>query len=142
MTKGQNAMTEPHDESRPESHLTSSGDHSLRQELLRDLSGGECLSLSHVDSVVAYDHPEEPLAVRQLRVMTTVEALVTEGLLMIGDIVGGGNDHVNPWKVSTKDALSQMGDLYVTRYDNEPGWGWTVWFALTPEGERVASEIT
>ncbi len=104
------------------------------------MSGGECLSLGHIDSVVAYDHPDEKLAARQSRVMTTIGSLLTEGLLVVGDIVGGGDDYVNPWKLSTEDALARVRDLYVTDYDNEPGWGWTIWFALTPAGERLASE--
>jgi hypothetical protein len=139
--EGRDIVTQPPDDSQPDSRRAMHGDRSLRDELLRDLSGGECLPLGHIDSVVAYDHPTEPLAARQSRVITTIESLLTDGLLVIGDIVGGSDDYVSPWKLSTEDALARLRELYVTHHDNEVGWNWTTWFALTPEGERVAEKL-
>ncbi|WNG93714.1 hypothetical protein [Mycobacterium sp. ITM-2016-00318] len=134
-------MTQPPDGNRPEVDRPKPGNQSLRDELLEGMSGGECLPLGHIDSVVAYDHSTEPLAARQSRVITTIESLLTDGLLVIGDIVGGSEDYVNPWKLSTEDALTRLRELYVTHHDNEVGWNWTTWFALTPEGERVAEKM-
>jgi hypothetical protein len=58
-----------------------------------------------------------------------------------GDIVGGGDDYVGPWKLPMEGAPARLHELYVLHHDNEPGWGWVVWFALTPDGERVAQEM-
>ncbi len=105
------------------------------------MSDGECLSLSDIDSIIQYDYRNEPLSSRQSRVMTTLSSLLTEGSAVVGEIIGGTDAYVDPWKLSTEDALARVRGLYVTNYDNEPGWGWTIWFGLTPEGKRVASEI-
>ena len=135
-------MTKPPDETNPEGGPVKLSGLSLRDELLWDLSGGECLPLGHIDSVVAYDHPTEPLTTRQLRVMTTIESLLNDGLLVIGDVVGGRDDYVEPWKMSTEKALARVREEYVVHYDNKAGWNWTTWFALTSEGERVAEEMS
>jgi hypothetical protein len=105
------------------------------------MSGGECLPLGHIDSVVAYDHPAEPLAARQSRVMTTIGSLLSEGLVVVGEIVGGTDAYVDPWKVSTEDALIRLRQFYVTHYDDEARWSVAIWFALTPEGERAAVQV-
>jgi hypothetical protein len=134
-------VTEPPDENQPESHRAKPSHGSLRDELLHDLSGGECLPLGHIDSVAAYDHKIEPLAARQSRVIAAIESLLADGLLVVGDIVGASDEYVDPWQLSTEEALARLRELYVTHYDNEVGWSWTTWFALTPEGERVAEPM-
>ena len=131
-------MTEPRDQNAPESHQPRPGEQAFRDELLRDMSGGEYLSLSHIDSKIQYDYRTEPLSERQARVMTAVVSLLTEGQAVIGEIVGGTGATVDPWKLSTEEALVRLRELYVTNYDDWYKWGWVVWFALTPEGERAA----
>jgi hypothetical protein len=131
-------VTERRDQHVRESHQPRSGEQAFRDELLRDMSGGECLPLGHVDSVVAYDHPAEPLAARQSRVMTTIGSLLAEGLVVVGEIVGGTDAYVDPWKLSTEDALIRLHQFYVTHYDDETSWSVAIWFALSPSGERAA----
>ena len=63
-------MTEPPDQNAPESHQPRPGEQAFRDELLRDMSGGECLSLSDIDSIIQYDYRAEPLSTRQSRVIT------------------------------------------------------------------------
>ena len=58
-----------------------------------------------------------------------------------GEIVGGTGATVDPWKLSTDEALSLLRELYVTNYDDWYKWGWGVWFALTPDGERAAAPL-
>lgn len=134
-------MTEPPEEIQPESPNRGLGDRSLRDQLLRDMSGGECLSLSHIDSYVSYNHSAESLDSRQSRIFVAIESLLNDGLLVVGDIVGASDEHVDPWKLSTKEALDRLRELYVSHYGDRDRWGWVVWFALTPEGERVAEEM-
>ncbi|WP_164478783.1 hypothetical protein [Mycolicibacterium stellerae] len=132
-------MTHPPDGKQPEDDRSKPGDQALRDELLQSMSGGECLPLGHIDSVVAYDHPADPLATRQTRVITTISSLLAEGLVDIGQIVGGTDAHVDPWKLSTEDALTRLHQLYVTHHDDEAKWSVAIWFALTPDGERAAA---
>ena len=97
---GRHIVTQPPGESQPERHPPKPGDQSLRDELLRHMSGGECLSLGHIDSIIQYDYPTEPPSTRQSRVITAIESLLTEGLVVVGEIVGGTEASVDPWKRS------------------------------------------
>ena len=99
------------------------------------------MSLSDIDSRIQYDYRTEPLADRQTRVVTAVSSLLRQGLCVVGDILGGTGATVDPWKLSTEEALARLRELYVGQYDDEDRWGWVVWLALTPEGERVAEEM-
>jgi hypothetical protein len=134
--EGRHIVAKPPDENQPESHRPEPGDRSLRDELLRDLLG-DSLSLSHIDSVVAYDYPTEPLSARQSRVITAIGSLLADGLLVVGD-PGFSDEPVEPWKLSTEDALALLHERYVTQYDDFAKWGWSIWFELTASGERVA----
>ena len=73
--------------------------------------------------------------------ITAVASLLTEGLAVVGEIVGGTGATVDPWKLSTEEALVRLRELYVTHYDDWDRWGWVVWFALTPDGERAAVQV-
>ena len=132
-------MTKPPDETCPESDPGQPAHRSLRDQLLGDLLG-DSLSLSHIDSVVAYDYPTEPLSARQSRVITAIGSLLTDGLLVVGD-PGFSDEPVEPWKLSTEDALALLHERYVTHYDDFAKWGWSIWFELTASGERVAAEM-
>jgi hypothetical protein len=105
------------------------------------MSGGECLSLSHIDSYVSYNYATESLDSRQSRILAAIESLLTDGLLWVGDIVGGSDERVDPWELSTEHALARLRGLYVAHYDDWGKWGWVAWFALTPNGERAAEEL-
>lgn len=139
--EGRHIVTELPDQNSQDSHQPGPGEQSFRDELLRDMAGGEYLSLSDIDSRVQYDHQTEPLASRQSRVISAVASLLTEGLAVVGEIVGGTGATVDPWKLSTKDALTRLREIYVGQYDDWDTWGWVIWFALTPEGERVARQM-
>lgn len=130
-------MTNPPDEHQPEGRRPKPGDGSLRDELLRDMSGGESVSLSHADSIIEYDYPTEPLSSRQSRVISTIESMLADGLLVIGD-PGYADQPVESWQLSTEEALARLHERYVTHYDDFSKWGWSTWFELTPEGERAA----
>jgi hypothetical protein len=134
-------VTEPRDQNAPESHPPRPGEQAFRDELLRDMAGGEYLSLSHIDSKIQYDYRAEPLSTRQSRVMTAVASLLSEGLVVVGAIVGGTGATVDPWRLSTEEALARLRELYVAHYDDWDKWGWVVWFALAPDGERVAAPL-
>ena len=112
----------------------------LREELLRDMSGGEEISLSDIDSIVSYDFPREPLPWRQWRVVGTIESLLLDGLIVIGD-PGYAGEPVESWQLSTDDALARLRERYVAHYDDDVKWRWTTWFELTPEGEQAAKAL-
>ena len=94
-----------------------------------------------IDSRIQYDYRTEPLSTRQSRVIDAVASLLKEGLAVVGEIVGGSDATVDPWKLSTEEALVRLRELYVAHYDDEDRWSVAIWFALTPSGERVAEEL-
>lgn len=109
----------------------------LREQLSRDLLG-DCLSLSHIDSVLASDFPAEPIAARQERLLTTIRSLLADGLLVVGDIVGGTDAEVMPWSSSVDVTMEILRERYVDQYEDSVKWEWTTWFALTESGRRAA----
>jgi hypothetical protein len=133
-------VTEPCDQNAPDGHQPRSGERSFRDELLRDMSGGESLSLSDIDSIIQYDYRAEPLSTRQSRVVTAIKSLLNDGLIVIGD-PGFAGEPVESWQLPTQEALARLHDRYLTHYDDFSKWGWSTWFELTPEGERVAEEM-
>ncbi|WP_319450330.1 MULTISPECIES: hypothetical protein [unclassified Mycobacterium] len=133
-------MTQASDSPHRNNTPRKGADDLLRDQLLRDLVG-ECLSLSHIDSVVANSYAADSATTRQVRLMATIGSLLTERLLVVGDIVGGSNERVEPWKVPIVQAVARLHERYVTNYDDWEKWGWTTWFALTELGERAAEAL-
>lgn len=111
----------------------------LRVQLLRDSSGGECLSLAHVDHVARRMAPDS-LTARQELLMGAVRSLIDDGLMVVGSIVGGSDERVEPWELSLDDAMARIYDEYVVHHDGR-NWVWRTWFALTDSGERAAEAI-
>jgi hypothetical protein len=117
--EGRHIVTEPPDQNATESNQPRPGDQSLRDELLLKMSGGESLSLSHIDSIVAYDYPTEFLSTRQSRVITAITSLINDGLLVVGD-PGFAGEPVEPWQLPREEALARLHERYVTHYDELP----------------------
>jgi hypothetical protein len=99
---------------------------------------GDCLSLGHIDSVLAYDFPAEPIATRQERLLTAIRSLLADGLVLVGDIVGGTDAEVRPWSNSVDVTMDILRERYVDQYGDSVKWEWTTWFALTESGRRAA----
>jgi hypothetical protein len=111
----------------------------LRDQLLRDASGGECLSLAHVDHVARRMAPDS-LSARQELLMGTVRSLIVDGLMVVGQIDGGSDERVEPWNTSLDDAIARIHDDYVVHHDDRD-WVFGIWFALTDSGERAAEAL-
>ncbi|WP_123029188.1 hypothetical protein [Mycolicibacterium stellerae] len=133
-------MTEPRDQNAPDTHQPKASGLALRDEMLRDMSGGESLSLGDIDSIIQYDYSTEPLFSRQSRVISAIASLHADGLLVVGD-PGYADEPVESWNLSTEDSLARLRERYVTHYDDFAKWGWSTWFELTPDGERAAAPL-
>jgi hypothetical protein len=120
--------------------MTGTNDYdALRDQLLRDASGGECLSVAHVDHVARRVAPDS-LTARQELITGTVRSLIDDGLIVIGNIDGGSDERVEPWDLSLDDAMARIYDEYVVHHDDR-NWIWRTWFALTDSGERAAEAL-
>ena len=69
--------------------------------------------------------------------MKTVRSLIEDGLLVVGGIVGGSDERVEPWDMSIQDAMARIHEEYVVHYDDQ-NWVFGTWFALTDSGKQVA----
>jgi hypothetical protein len=54
---------------------------------------------------------------------------IEDGLMVVGDIVGGSDERVEPWDMSLDDAMARLHDEYVVHYDQN--WVVRTWFAVT-----------
>jgi hypothetical protein len=111
----------------------------LRDQLLRDALG-DCLPLAHVDHVVAQHGGADSLSARQNLLESTVRSLLEDGLMVVGDIVGGSDERVEPWDMSLDDAMARLHDEYVVNYGDQ-NWVFRAWFALTDSGEHAAEAV-
>jgi hypothetical protein len=111
----------------------------LRERFLRDLVG-DCLPLAHFDYVAAQLAPADAVAVRQTLLTGTVRSLLEDGLIVVGRIVGGSDERVDPWDLSLDDAMSLFYDEYVVHHDDQ-NWAFGTWFALTDSGEHAAEAL-
>lgn len=111
----------------------------MRDQLLKD-AVGECLPLAHVDGVVARICPDEPLTAQQKIVLRSIRTLLDDGLIVVGQIVGGSDERVEPWALTTEDALARIHDRYVVHHEDQ-AWPFSTWFALTDSGQRLAAEL-
>jgi hypothetical protein len=111
----------------------------LRDQLLRD-AFGDCLPLAHVDHLVARLGGADSLSGRQDLLESTVRSLIEDGLIVVGDIVGGSDERVEPWELSLDDAMARLHDEYVVHHGDQ-NWVFRTWFALTDSGERAAEAL-
>ena len=100
-------MTQPLHPTGPDKTPGGAGDGALRDKLLRDMLGN-CLPLVHVDSVVTRLYSTNSIAARQAQLTATVASLLTEGLVVIGDIIGASDERVEPWKVPLEEAMARL----------------------------------
>jgi hypothetical protein len=61
------------------------------------------------------------LSARQHLLESTVRSLIADGLMVVGDIVGGSDERVEPWDMSLDDAMARLHDEYVVHYGNKIG---------------------
>jgi hypothetical protein len=129
-------MTQTHD--RGDGHGDPLVRARVRDQLLRDALG-DCLPLAHVDHVVS-QHGGDALSARQDLLESTVRSLIEDGLMIVGDIVGGSDERVEPWDMSLDDAMARLHDEYVVHYRDQ-NWVFRAWFALTDVGEHAAEAL-
>ncbi|WP_123024720.1 hypothetical protein [Mycolicibacterium stellerae] len=110
----------------------------MREQLLRDALG-DCLPLAHVDSVVGHAAVDS-LSARQELLLRTVRSLIDDGQMVVGNIVGGSDERVEPWNLSLDDAMARIYDEYVVHHDDQ-NWVFRTWFALTTSGHEAAEAL-
>jgi hypothetical protein len=111
----------------------------LREQLLRDALG-DCVPLAHVDHIAAQNAAADSLSARQDLVISAVRSLIEDGLMVMGAIVGGSDERVEPWPMTLDDAMARLREKYVLHYDDQ-NWVFGVWFALTDSGEQAARAL-
>ena len=82
----------------------------------------------------------DSLPARQALLTSVIRSMIDEGLMVVGGIVGGSDERVDPWDMPLADAMAQIHDWHVVHHDDQ-GWVFGIWFALTEQGERVADAL-
>jgi hypothetical protein len=93
------------------------------------------VSLSQVNWHVKEQNPSLPLPEWQDETLEMVRSLLSDGLMRIGS--RGEEDRFEGWDVTVEDAIRQIRDVLVTRYD-ERRWPYYCWFNLTEKGRQLA----
>lgn len=106
--------------------------------LVRGLS--DWVPLQRIHYHVAAEHPGEPLAVTQRRVLELIRALVADGLAELGDL-DGPDDRFTAWPMPLDESLHRLEQVYVERFDDDTTWPWYAWLNLTDAGDTVAQQI-
>jgi hypothetical protein len=86
------------------------------------------------------DHPGEPVAMIQQRVLDLIRALVDEGLVEIGDL-DGADDRFAAWTTPLDESIARIASVYVDGFDEDTVWPWYAWLNLTAKGDTVAEQI-
>lgn len=128
-------MTRSDDAHRDRDEPRSIAESALRKVLLSHALGN-CLPMAHVASVLRPEDLGETLTDRQNVVLSTIRSLLDDGLMKIGNILGASDERVVPWDLTIDAAMDRVRDLFVDHYNERTLWDFTIWFQLTPAGER------
>lgn len=129
-------VTTPSDESEP--RLDADG--LLRNELLLD-GLAMCIPMAQVVSIIRRENLADTAGAQQDLALRTIRSLLDDGLIEIGDIVGGSDERVEPWDLPVGAAMDRVYDTFVGNYDQPAMWDLTIWLQLTTTGKRLAAEL-
>ncbi len=133
-------MTQPDDPHLGRNKPGTSAEEFLRNELLLD-GLAMCVPMAQVTSVTKRHHLADTVEDEQNLVLRTIRSLLDDGLMKIGDILGASDERVVPWDLSIDAAMDRVHDLFVGHYNEPTLWDLTIWFQLTPDGERLAESL-
>ncbi len=111
----------------------------VRKELLLGALEGP-LPLTAVDSCVTQQDRSAPDKEVQDATLETIRSLVSEGLVVLGDL-SGETGRLVAWSGSLEESMQKLSDLYVHNYDDPGAWIWSAWLELTHKGEQVARAL-
>jgi hypothetical protein len=111
----------------------------LRRELL--ISGlSDWVPLVEVETAITHYHLAETLPAQQDLALRTIQSLVTDGLIEIGDLPGPGEKFL-AWNLSIHAAMERVYDCFVRHHDDPTLWEFSIWLNLTDSGERIAKAL-
>lgn len=111
----------------------------VRKELLLGALEGP-LPLTAVDSCVTQQNRSAPDTEVQSATLETIRSLVSEGLVVLGDL-SGETGRLVAWSGSLEESMQKISNLYVVNYDDPGAWIWSAWLELTHKGEQVAHAL-
>jgi hypothetical protein len=78
---------------------------------------------------------------RQQLVVDTVQSLIEDGLVEIGDIPGRNDPGFKPWPGTLDEVMAHFIDRFVTHHEDQHGWRYTIWLNLTAKGQKASNDI-
>ena len=95
------------------------------------------VKLEQVHDYMAFENPSASLPEVQRRTLELVRSMADGGVIALGELKDHGARFV-PWDIPVDDAIKRLAAEYIDRFDDRTGWPWTLWFAVTDKGKRVA----
>jgi hypothetical protein len=98
------------------------------------------VSLSGVHSYVLQENRIAPPSEVQQKTLETIRALVSDGLVELGDLAGEGGSFV-AWATPLDESMEEIYDVYVNHFDDKLNWTIYCWLNITGKGKQVAESI-
>jgi hypothetical protein len=98
------------------------------------------VSLSGVHSYVLQEKRTAPPSEVQQKTLETIRALVSDGLVELGDLAGEDGRFV-AWETSLDESMKEIHDIYVNHFDDKLTWTIYCWLSLTAKGKQVAESL-
>lgn len=111
----------------------------VRNQLLLDALGGP-IDLNAVDWRVRHHHPSASPAELQNETLDAIREWVSDGLFRLGER-RGKTHRFSAWRHSLDHSLRTISHAYVKHYGDPEKWMYSVWLALTAEGESLARSL-
>lgn len=112
--------------------------HHLRHELL--VSGlSDWMSLAEVQQIISHHQLADTDEDRQRLVLTTIGALLNDGLMDIGALPAEG-EPFPAWK-PVDVALDRLKERFIDHYSDPTSWDYSIWLNLTEAGRSVAEAL-
>lgn len=96
----------------------------------------EVLPMAHLDSLIAHSDIADTPAHRRSLAIDLIAALLNDGRLLVGDVIGGDPAYIQPWAGTHTDIINRIRDRYLINYDNTYGWDLSIWLSRN-DPERV-----
>ena len=117
--------------------------HAAQERALADLCAklldsldGDVLPMAHLDSLVAHSDIADTADDRRSLATDLIAALLKQGRLLVGDVVGGDPAYIQPWTGTHADIINNVRNRYVRDYANTRGWDLSIWLSLN-DPERI-----
>jgi hypothetical protein len=112
----------------------------LRGDILA-MGRDDFVSMADLQGQISRGRLADSDAERQQLVMDTIQPLLQDGLIEIGDIPGRADPGFKPWPGPADEVMSRFTDCFIGHYEDRREWEYTIWFNLTAKGQEISGDF-